>query len=168
MTPFIIHKLGFPISKISEMFGLAGVAFLVGSILAGVIVNKRGVFSTAMLGVVCILFAGVSSLVVYSIFGLTLWGFFTPCFFATFGCALTAGSGASGSMEPFYEIAGVAAAMFGTMEFAISGVIGSIAMIFPATSNLPIAIAMIIMSSIAMILLILVNFTSLGKTNEKV
>lgn len=84
-------------------------------------------------------------------------GLFAPCFLAIFGCALTAGTGASGSMEPFYEMAGVAAALFGTMEFAISGTIGSIAMLFPATSSLPIAITMIIISIIAASLLILVK-----------
>ncbi len=155
MTPYIISYLDYPITKIYQMFGLAGVAFLIGSIFAGVIVNVMGVFRTALFGVLCVLLAGILSLVIYSIYGLTLWGFFAPCFFATFGCALTAGSGASGSMEPFYEMAGVASAMFGTMEFALSGVIGSVAMIFPATSNLPIAIAMITVSSLAIVLLII-------------
>ena len=155
MTPYIISYLDYPITKIYQMFGLAGVAFLIGSIFAGVIVNVMGVFRTALFGVLCVLLAGVLSLVLYSIYGLTLWGFFAPCFFATFGCALTAGSGASGSMEPFYEMAGVASAMFGTMEFALSGVIGSVAMVFPATSNLPIAIAMITVSSLAIVLLII-------------
>lgn len=159
MTPYIINYLGYPISEIYIVFGSAGVAFLIGSIFAGVIVNALGVYNTAFLGVVCVFIAGVLSFSIYEIWGLSLWGFFAPCFLATFGCALTAGTGASGSMEPFYEMAGVAAALFGTMEFAISGTIGSIAMLFPATSSLPIAITMIIISIIAASLLILVKIT---------
>ncbi|MBK2296930.1 multidrug effflux MFS transporter [Francisella philomiragia] len=159
MTPYIINYLGYPISEIYIVFGSAGVAFLIGSIFAGVIVNALGVYNTAFLGVVCVFIAGVLSFSIYEIWGLSLWGFFAPCFLATFGCALTAGTGASGSMEPFYEMAGVAAALFGTMEFAISGTIGSIAMLFPATSSLPIAITMIIISIIAASLLILVKVT---------
>lgn len=157
MTPYIINYLGYPISEIYIVFGSAGVAFLIGSIFAGVIVNALSVYNTAFLGVVCVFIAGVLSFSIYEIWGLSLWGFFAPCFLATFGCALTAGTGASGSMEPFYEMAGVAAALFGTMEFAISGTIGSIAMLFPATSSLPIAITMIIISIIAASLLILVK-----------
>ncbi len=157
MTPYIITHLGFPISKIYVMFGSAGVAFLLGSLFAGVIVNALGVHKTAILGVICVFLAGSLSLGIYLIYGLSLWGFFAPCFFATFGCALVVGTGASGAMEPFYEMAGVAAALFGTMEFALSGIIGSIAMLFPATSSLPIAIAMLVMSSLSFVLLLLVK-----------
>ncbi|WP_150466356.1 multidrug effflux MFS transporter [Francisella sp. SYW-9] len=157
MTPYIINYLGYSISKIYVVFGSAGVAFLVGSLLSGAIVNKLGVYKTAIFGVACVFVAGITSLTIYMIYGLTLWGFFAPCFFATFGAAFTTGTGASGSLEPFYEIAGVAAALFGTMEFAISGVIGSIAMLFPATSSLPIAITMIIMSVVCFVLLFLIK-----------
>lgn len=157
MTPYIIDYLGYPISKIYVVFGSAGVAFLVGSLLSGAIVNKLGVYNTALFGVGCVFVAGITSLIVYMAYGLTLWVFFAPCFFATFGAAFTTGTGASGSLEPFFEMAGVAAALFGTMEFAISGVIGSIAMLFPATSSLPIAITMIFMSIICFILLFLIK-----------
>ena len=157
MTPYIITYLGFPISKIYVMFGSAGIAFLLGSLFAGVIVNALGVHKTAIMGVICVFMAGLLSLSIYLIYGLSLWGFFAPCFFATFGCALVVGTGASGAMEPFYEMAGVAAALFGTMEFALSGVIGSVAMLFPATSSLPIAISMLLMSSISFVLLLLVK-----------
>jgi DHA1 family florfenicol/chloramphenicol resistance protein-like MFS transporter len=157
MTPYIITYLGFPISKIYVMFGSAGIAFLLGSLFAGVIVNALGVHKTAIMGVICVFMAGLLSLSIYLIYGLSLWGFFAPCFFATFGCALVVGTGASGAMEPFYEMAGVAAALFGTMEFALSGVIGSVAMLFPATSSLPIAISILLMSSISFVLLLLVK-----------
>lgn len=157
MTPYIINYIRYPISEIYVTFGLAGLAFLIGSLFAGIIVNALGVYKTALLGVACVFAASILSLSIYEIWGLSLWGFFTPCFLATFGCALTAGTGASGSMEPFYEIVGTAAALFGTMEFAISGVIGSIAMLFPATSFPPIAITMIIMSIVCFILVLLIK-----------
>ncbi|MDE4996563.1 Bcr/CflA family drug resistance efflux transporter, partial [Francisella tularensis subsp. holarctica] len=51
---------------------------------------------------------------------------------------------------------------FGTKEFAISGIIGSIAMLFPSTSSLPIAITMIIMSILCFVLLYLIK----GKTKH--
>ncbi len=157
MTPYIIHHLGYPITKIYVMFGSAGVSYLIGCVFAGFVVNKLGVYKTAIFGVGCVFFAGLISLSVYSVYGLTLWCFFAPCFLATFGAAFTSGTGASGSMEPFYEIAGVAAAMFGTIEFALAGMIGSVAMLFPATTSLPIAITMIVVSLVAVALLILSN-----------
>jgi DHA1 family florfenicol/chloramphenicol resistance protein-like MFS transporter len=157
MTPYVIDHLGFPISKIYVMFGSAGIAYLIGCVLAGFVVTRLGVYKTALMGVACVFIAGVSSLGIYCIFGLTLWGFFAPCFIATFGAAFTSGTGASGSMEPFYEMAGVAAALFSTVEFALSGAIGSVAMLFPPTTSLPIAIAMIVVSIVGIILLIISN-----------
>ena len=137
MTPYIIQSLGEPRSAISFFFGLAGVAFLIGSLIAGGIVNKLGTFTTSYIGVSFILIAGLLLVVIDFAFGLSLWGFFGPCTLATFGCALTAGSGASGALEPFGEFPGAAAAMFGALQLGGSAVIGSIATLFPLNSSLP-------------------------------
>lgn len=153
MIPYIIVYLDDPYTKIYILFGFTGVAYLIGAVVASVIVNYLGVFKTTVLGVICVFIAGILSLASYVGFGLSLWMFFAPCFFAAFGCATAAGAGASGSMEPFFEIAGVASAMFGTMELSLSAIIVGIAMSFPATTALPIALTMIISSLFALFLL---------------
>ncbi|MED7819687.1 MULTISPECIES: multidrug effflux MFS transporter [unclassified Francisella] len=157
MIPYIIIYLSDPYTKIYIMFGFTGIAYLIGAVFASFIVNHLGVFKTTIVGVVCVFIAGILSLASYVGFGLSLWMFFAPCFFAAFGCAIAAGTGASGSMEPFFEIAGVASAMFGTMELSLSAIVVGIAMSFPATSALPIALTMLITSAFALFLLIILK-----------
>ncbi|GMN89247.1 multidrug effflux MFS transporter [Francisella sciaenopsi] len=163
MIPYIIVYLEDPYTKIYIMFAFTGIAYLAGAVFAGVIVNHLGVFRTTIVGVVCILIAGILSLASYVGFGLSLWMFFAPCFFAAFGCAIAAGAGASGGMEPFFEIAGVASAMFGTMELSLSAIVVGIAMSFPATSALPIALTMITTSLFALLLLLILRMVKKGK-----
>ncbi|API87430.1 multidrug effflux MFS transporter [Francisella uliginis] len=157
MIPYIITYLEDPYTKIYIMFGFTGIAYLIGAVFASFIVNHLGVFKTTIVGIVCVFVAGILSLASYVGFGLSLWMFFAPCFFAAFGCAIAAGTGASGSMEPFFEIAGVASAMFGTMELSLSAIVVGIAMSFPATSALPIALTMLITSSFALFLLLILK-----------
>ncbi len=152
MTPYIIETLGQPRSKIGFFFGLAGAAFMVGSLIAGSVVHKLGTFKTSLIGSILIFFSGVLLVVIHLIFGLSLWGFFAPCMFATFGCALTAGSGASGAMEPFGAFPGAASAMFGALQLGGSAVIGSVSTLFPITTALPLAGTMLVMSIISLIL----------------
>ena len=157
MTPYIIKTLHQPRSQISVYFGLAGIAFLIGSLTSGIIVHKLGVLKTSLLGTFLIFFSGLLLLVIYFIFGLSLFGFFLPCMLATFGCALTAGSGASGALEPFGHISGSAAAMFGALELGGSSVVGSIATLFPINTSIPLGCTMLITSIISIIALLLLQ-----------
>ncbi|MDC0535280.1 multidrug effflux MFS transporter [Francisellaceae bacterium] len=153
MTPYIIKELGEPRSQIGIYFGLAGCAFLVGSLISGLIVHKLGVLKTSLFGTYLVLFSGILLLIVYFIDGLSLLGFFLPCMIATFGCALTAGSGASGALEPFGHISGSASAMFGALELGGSAVIGTIATLFPITTSMPLGFTMIITALMGVIAL---------------
>jgi DHA1 family florfenicol/chloramphenicol resistance protein-like MFS transporter len=153
MIPYLITYLDHPYTQIYKLFGFAGIAYLVGALFASFIVNHLGVYKTTVLGVICVLMAGVLSLASYVGFGLSIWMFYAPCFFASFGCSIAAGTGASGGMEPFEDIAGVASSMFGTVEMSLSAIVVGVAMSFPATSALPIAFTLIFTSSFALMLL---------------
>jgi Bcr/CflA subfamily drug resistance transporter len=151
MTPYIIQVLNEPKSQIGFYFGLAGVSFLIGSLIAGIIVRYIGVFKTSLAGTLLILLAGMVMLGIHMISGLSLLGFFLPSMIATLGSALTAGPGASGALEPFEAFPGAASAMFGALQLGGSSVIGSIATLFPITSSLPLALTMLIMASISLL-----------------
>ena len=139
---------------------MAGVAFLAGSIIAGTIVHKLGVYKTSLAGVFLIMSSGMLLLIVYWLDGLSLWGFFGPSMLATFGCALTAGSGASGAMEPFGEFSGVASAMFGALQLGGSAIVGSLAALFALSASCPLAITMLATSLISLFLLLLLHLSS--------
>ena len=153
MTPYIIQTLGESRSQIGIFFGMAGGAFLTGSLISGAIVHKLGVLKTSILGTLLILSAGILLIVIYQISGLSLWGFFGPSMLATFGCALTAGSGASGALEPFGAFPGAASAMFGALQLGGSSIIGSIATLFAIDTSYPLALTMLGTSLMSLILL---------------
>ncbi|MFZ9035405.1 MAG: multidrug effflux MFS transporter [Francisellaceae bacterium] len=157
MTPYIITTLHESTDKIAIFFGMAGAAFLVGSVIAGSIVHKLGIMKTTLIGTLAIFASAVILLMVFFIDGLSLWGFFAPCMLATFGCALTAGAGASGAMEPFGEFPGAASAVFGSMEMGGSAVIGSIATLFPLNTSMPLGFTMLVMSLLSLLLLLLLS-----------
>ncbi len=153
MTPYIIQTLEEPRSQIGIFFGLAGGAFLIGSLISGAVVHKLGVLKTSILGSILILSSGILLIIIYQLFGLSLWGFFGPSMLATFGCALTAGSGASGALEPFGAYPGAASAMFGALELGGSSVVGSVATLFAINTSYPLALTMLATSITSLVLL---------------
>lgn len=159
MTPYIIQTLGEPRAQISIFFGMAGGSFLIGSLISGGIVHKLGVLKTSTLGSILILFSGILLIIIYKSFGLSLWGFFGPSMLATFGCALTAGSGAGGALEPFGSFPGAASAMFGAVQLGGSSIIGSIATLFAINTSYPLALAMLATSTISLVLLFALKAT---------
>lgn len=154
MTPYIIEALNETRGKIGIFFGMAGASFLIGSVISGTIVHKIGVFKTTLYGTLLIFCSSLLLIAIYLINGLSLWGFFGPSLLATFGCALTTGSGASGALEPFGKYPGTAAAMFGALELGGSAIIGSVATLALINTPYPLAFTTLITSSLSFILLL--------------
>ena len=154
MTPYIIETLHETPGKIGIFFGMAGASFLIGSVISGTIVHRIGVFKTTCYGTLMIFCSGILLVGIYLINGLSLWGFFGPSLLATFGCALTTGSGASGALEPFGKYPGTASAMFGALELGGSAIIGSIATLSLINTPYPLAFTTLITSSLSFILLL--------------
>jgi len=154
MTPYIIEALNETRGKIGIFFGMAGASFLIGSVISGTIVHKIGVFKTTLYGTLLIFCSSPLLIVIYLINGLSLWGFFSPSLLATFGCALTTGSGASGALESFGKYPGTTAAMFGALELGGSAIIGSVATLALINTPYPLALTTLITSSLSFILLL--------------
>ncbi len=156
MTPYIITvALGLPEISIGFYFGLGGLTFMVGCVFSGMLVRKFGTFNMTIAGAIALFISGFSMLALHLTFGLTLWGFVGPSMLFTFGCALVTGAGAGGAMEPFGDSSGTAAAMFGAMEFGGSALIGSFVMLWPVRNTLPLAIEVLITSTLSISLLLL-------------
>lgn len=155
MTPYVIKILDEPMTQIGVYFGMAGASYLLGSLLASGLIHRYGILRVSIMGCICVIFAGFVQFGAHYLYGLTLWSFFGPAMLATFGCALTCGSGASGALEPFGEFSGAAAAMFGALELGGSALLGSVAMLFKVQSSLPMAYTMIITTTFALMLLMI-------------
>ena len=155
ITPYIINACGGDRSDIIPFFGMAGVGYMLGSIFSSFILGKIGVLKTSFLGSSLLFLSSILLFVVYLIDGLSLLGFYGPMVVATFGGALTAGSGASGALEPFSDCAGAASAMFGAIELGGSAIIGAIICSFSMITPLPLALSMLSGSILSMLLLVL-------------
>lgn len=155
MTPYIIViDLKLPELSIGFYFGLGGLTFMIGSIFSGILVRKFGIFKMAISGAIALFVSGLSMLILHFIFGLTLWGFVGPSMLFTFGCALVTGAGAGGAMEPFDERSGTAAALFGAFQFGGAALIGAFVMLWPVHNTLPLAIEVLVLSTLSIFLLI--------------
>jgi len=147
----VINLLRMSIIDFGYVFALFGLVIGVGGIFSGFIVTRLGINRTLQLGILSIALGGILMLLIDIFFGLSLWGFMVPTVIACTGAVFLIGAGAAGAMEPFPHIAGTAAACLGCSQFVIASFIGSILMLFPVTSSVSYAIALLIISVIAKI-----------------
>ena len=64
------------------------------------------------------------------------------------------GAGAGGALEPFPDIAGTAAALLGASEFLLATLVGTVALLRPVTSNMPLAIVLTLFGGLAVLLVL--------------
>lgn len=146
-SPFIIiDLLGVPMHAFGYYFAAFGAAIGLGGLASGKLIAKIGVSATITLGIFLMLLGGVSMLWWYYWADLSLSGFLLPMVIACMGAIFVVGGAASGALEPFGAIAGTASAAFGAVEFGLSAVIGSLLMLFPATSTVPYGTAIVLMA----------------------
>ena len=75
---------------------------------------------------------------------LSLQSFLIPMAISCTGAVFLIGSSASAALEPFPSMAGTASAAFGSLQFGVSALIGSLLMAFPVTSTIPYGITIVI------------------------
>lgn len=131
-------------------FGILGVVFFLGSLLSAQLSVKLGVYRTVLLGTVLLLLGGAFLALWYAVFGLSRMGFVVPMLPLGVGASLMIGAGAAGALEPFKAIAGSAAAVMGCSEFLLAALVGSLAMLRPATSTLPLAAVALVLGGCAL------------------
>ncbi len=150
-SPYIvINLLKIPLQDFGYCFFMIGLAFFAGSLLSGKIVEYWGSHKTIVFGSSIMLLAGLLMYLWYLLAGMSLAQFIIPCMIAGIGGAFMMGAGLAGAMEPFYNLAGSAAALVGSLEFLGSGLIGALVMHFPVTSTIALSITMMALSILAL------------------
>jgi len=140
-SPYIlINDLGISRQHFGLYFGVMGLLFFIGSLIAGKTVIKIGLNTNILMGTLLIVCGGLLMLCWYLVFGLSTAGFIWPMVPISLGAAFLTGAGAAGAMEPFGEMAGAAAALYGCLEFLISGIVGNIVLQFPTDTSIPLAL----------------------------
>lgn len=146
-SPFlIIHELGVSTEEFGYYFAIFGCVIAFGGFLSGYIITYLGNRLTMALGICLMGLGGMGMLSWYYVAGLSLGGFLWPMIIACSGAVFLLGGAAALALEPFGAMAGTAAAAFGALEFGLSAFIGFILMLFPASTTIPYAVAIIILA----------------------
>lgn len=145
VSPFIIITIhGIETHAFGYYFAIFGAVIALGGFVSGYVVEKAGTVTTITIGTLLIALGGTSMALWQYLQGQSLSGFLLPMAVACIGAMFLLGAAASRALEPFGHIAGTASAAFGCMDFGIAAISGSLLMLFPITSALPYAIALVI------------------------
>jgi MFS transporter, DHA1 family, chloramphenicol/florfenicol resistance protein len=147
ISPFIIIDLhGTPTEEFGYYFAVFGSVIGLGGFASGKLTEKIGIQPTIILGIAMMFVGGLTMLGWYYINPLSLQGFLIPMAIACTGAMFLVGGTASKALEPFAAIAGTASAAFGSLEFGIAAVVGSLLMQFPTDSTVPYGVFIVILA----------------------
>ena len=153
ISPYIIiRQLHIPEAYYGFYFCFMGISFFIGGVLSARIIKKIGIYRTSLLGFVITLIGGVIMAGWYFIAGLSINNFVWPMLLIGMGGTFCMGAGTSGSMEPFANMAGAAAALGGAFRFLFASAVGAIVIGQNVTSTLPLALPAVIFSIVGIIL----------------
>lgn len=155
VSPYIlINILHVSETHFGYYFAIIGIMFFIGSILAGKLSVTLGINKVSLLGSALFFLSGVTMLLWTLFIGTSLWSFLIPTALAGIGGAFMMGAGAGGALEPFPDIAGTAAALLGASEFLLATLVGSVALLQPVASNMPLAIVLTLFGGLSLLLVL--------------
>ncbi|MCD6044886.1 MAG: hypothetical protein K0R48_49 [Gammaproteobacteria bacterium] len=164
VSPYVlINTLHVSETHFGYYFAIIGIMFFIGSIVAGRLHIILGITQVALLGSALFFLSGVIMLLWTVFIGTSLWSFLVPTALAGIGGAFMMGAGAGGALEPFPDIAGTAAALLGASEFLLATLVGTVALLRPVTSNMPLAIVLTLFGGLAVLLVFPYQKMALGK-----
>lgn len=154
VSPYIlINLLHVPETRFGLYFAIIGMTFFIGSIGSAKLNLRWGIHKVVLVGSALFFLSGITMLLWTLILGTSLWSFLLPTALAGIGGAFMMGSSAGGALEPFPDIAGTAAALLGASEFLLATLVGTIALLRPVTSNMPLAIVLSVFGLAALLLI---------------
>lgn len=156
LSPYlIIRALDIPQTLYGFYFCFMGIAILIGSFVGGSIVERLGIFKTCLLGYVLSLVGGLWMFLWYLVQGLSIHNFIYPMLLIGIGASFSMGAGTGGSMAPFDDAKGAAAAAGGALRFLFAGVVGYFLISKTVNSTLPLSIPAILFSLLGISVLLL-------------
>lgn len=155
VSPYILIKiLHVPETRFGYYFAIIGMTFFIGSIGSAKLNLIWGIHKVALIGSALFFLSGISMLLWTLLLGTSLLSFLIPTALAGIGGAFMMGAGAGGALEPFPDIAGTAAALLGASEFLLATLVGTVALLRPVSSNMPLAIVLSMFGLLALCLVL--------------
>ncbi|AUJ58932.1 Bcr/CflA family drug resistance efflux transporter [Coxiella-like endosymbiont of Amblyomma americanum] len=153
ISPYIIMRLlHIPESHYGYYFACMGFSFFIGSLLSSFYIGKIGVYKTVTVGFLISCFGGIVMIAWYLIANLTISGFIYPMLLIGVGGTFSLGAGTGGAMEPFGNMAGMAAALSGSFRCFFSAFTSTLVITKNISSALPLALSAVLFSTVGLIL----------------
>lgn len=134
------------------IFGSNAVMVVIANLTSPRATYYLGFQKTIRLGLFIIALGGASMACIEIYWGLSILGFILPMLLMSFGIGMLIGPASANAMADFADMAGSAAAMLSSLQFTLSGLLGTLLMMEPAHSDRHFALLMLGLSSIALII----------------
>lgn len=163
----IIVLLKIPEQHFGFYFATIGIVFFIGSLISGYSSKHLGTHKTVFLGSILMALSGLLMLFWYFYFGLSIFAFMGPMMIMGIGGAFLMGAGAGGAIEPFPEMAGTAAALFGSSQFVFAFFVSQIVLFWKVNSTEPLGLTLMILGGVLFIIL-MISYPFLAKKSNQI
>lgn len=147
----LMQGMGVSMNEFAIWFGVNAVVNIIACLTAPKFMDKFGVHKTLLVGLMCMVTAGVLMLVVST--QLTPMMFMLPIFVSSLSFAWILGAAAGKALAPFGDKAGTAAALLGLFQMSGAGLVVSLVQRLGLEPTLMISIHMLILTPAIIILL---------------
>lgn len=117
----LMTNLGLDMNQFTFWFGINAVINIAACLTAPRIMDRFGTHTTLVMGIVALLVAGVTMLLLAQV--ATPFAFMLPIFISSMGFAWVLGAAAGKALAPFGDKAGTAAALLGLLQMSGSGLV---------------------------------------------
>ncbi len=139
----LIQQLGVAEHHFGFYFGAVALVFFTFNMVCPRIHRTLGNAKTLLLASVFFILGPILMILWHQVWGLSAAGVVVPTLALYIGVGLIFGPSTAGSLAPFPQMAGTAAALFGAFEFGIPCVLGAVVMHWPITSMVSYALPLL-------------------------
>lgn len=143
------NAVGLSAADFGVFAGISGACYMLGTFVNIKIIDKLGIYRATYLGAGLMVLAGLLSALSYYVMGVTLWAVVLPGLLFGFGTGFVFANAFSGALTHFPTIAGLAGAMYGTIQIS-SAILYTIGVAYShEDTQWPLAIAFLLSGCIA-------------------
>ena len=151
MSPVILMThLGVPEAQYGYYFAFMGISFLLGSMIANILVSRVGIYRTVLAGFVLSLVGGMVMFAWYALYGMSTWNFVIPMLIVGSGgsCAMSAGS--AGAISHISSNTGLASSLCTGLRFSFAAVMGLLVSQH-VHNTLPLSVSAVVLSCMGLV-----------------
>ncbi|MAR89108.1 MAG: Bcr/CflA family drug resistance efflux transporter [Rhodospirillaceae bacterium] len=146
-SPYIYIKIfGVPEEHYGLLFGLNVIGIIIGNIINTRLVLRKGALVMLRVGSMISALGGLSLFIAIAnnLFG--IYGVIIPLFFVIGSLGFIGANAIAGALEPFPDLAGTTASLFGFLQMTLGAFVGGLVSVFHDGTALPMGIIIVLLS----------------------